>query len=155
MQQQKKLPNSLAVWPIACVSGERCHPMAVRLLPPDSAAVLSDPSGSARSLHSSFSGSPLPTSRLVSLSLLSPSFLVCRISVRALVETRETPGVEGSALPAATSTPHGFWNIRWPSSLTHQRTTPELFWAKREGTLKSLLKKIAGGKIARHKAVMG
>lgn len=91
---------------------------------------------------------PLPTSRLLSLSCLPPSSSVA-------FQWRETPGVEGSALPAATSTPHGFRNIRWPSSLTHQRTTPERFWAKREGTLKSLLKKIAGGKIARHKAVMG
>lgn len=28
---QITLPNSLAVWPIACASGERCNPMAVRL----------------------------------------------------------------------------------------------------------------------------
>ncbi|RXN21947.1 metallophosphoesterase MPPED2 [Labeo rohita] len=51
----------------------------------DSTAVLSDPSGSARSLHSSLSGSPSSHIEAV-LSLLSPSFLVCRISVRVLVE---------------------------------------------------------------------
>jgi len=123
-------------------------------LPLDSSAVLSDPSGSVVHCTRLSRAPPLPTSRLFSLVCLPPS---SSVAFQWECCWRETLGVEGSALRAATSTPHGLRITRWPSSLTHQRTTPERFWAKREGnvTHKSLLKKIARGKIARHKAVMG
>lgn len=113
-------------------------------LPLDSTAVLSDPSGSARSLHSSLSGSPSSHIEAV-LSLLSPSFLVCRISVRVLVE-RDPGGrrfcparrdLNPSRLPKYPMT------VVFDTSADNPRA---VLGQKRRYTLKSLLKKLAGGK---------
>ncbi len=152
MQQQKKAAKFIGCLTYRVRFRWRCHPMAVRLLPPDSAAVLSDPSGSARSLHSSFSGSPLPTSRLFSLSCLPPSHRLSHFSESA---SGERP--RGSKVLPCPPRPQPLTTseISDDRRLWHISGQPPSGFGPKEKVHSSRFEEDSWGKIARHKAVMG
>lgn len=151
---QITLANSLAVWPIACASGERCCPMAVRLFTPRLHCCALWPQWQCALIAVVSLGLPLFPHRSCSLSSVS---LLPRLS-------------HFSESAASGERPWGSKVLPWPprpqpltaSEISDDRRLwhisgqpPSGFGPEEKVHTSRFWRRSLGEKIARHKAVMG